>query len=81
MLQDKLSAIRDASAEKIPQEKLGKMLQAKEALGSTDILQRAIKVGETFPAFVLPDANGSQVSSQEILQRGPMLITLFRGVW
>jgi hypothetical protein len=81
MLQDKLNAISTASAEKIPPETLSKMLQAKETLGSTDILQRAIKVGETFPAFVLPDANGHQVSSQELLQRGPMLITLFRGVW
>lgn len=81
MLEDRLNAIRATSAEKIPPETLSKMLQAREALASTDILQRAIKVGETFPAFVLPDANGCQLNSQEFLQRGPMLITLFRGVW
>ena len=81
MLREKLNAMSAASAEKIPPETLSKMMQAKEALGSTDILQRAIKVGEIFPTFDLADANGTQVNSQELLQKGPMLITLFRGVW
>lgn len=81
MLQDKLNAMSAASAAKLPPETLSKMLQAKEDLGHSDILQRAIKVGENFPAFDLADANGNQVGSQELLQKGPMLITLFRGVW
>ena len=81
MLRDKLNAMSAASAEKVPPETLSKMMQAKEALGNTDILQRAIKVGEIFPAFHLADANSKRVGSQELLQKGPMLITLFRGVW
>ena len=81
MLQDKLNAMSAASAAKIPPETLSKMLQAKEDLGGSDILQRAIKRGENFPAFDLADAHGNQVSSQELLKKGPMLVTLFRGVW
>jgi hypothetical protein len=81
MLQDKLNAMSAASAEKIPPETMAKMLRAKEALENSDILQRTIKVDEQFPDFDLANADGSQVSSQELRQHGPLLIALFRGVW
>ena len=81
MLQDKLNAMSAASADKLPPETLSQMLHAKEALENSDILQKAIKVSENFPAFDLADANGNQVASQKLLKQGPMLITLFRGVW
>jgi hypothetical protein len=81
MLQDKLNAMSAASAAKLPPEIMAKMLQAKDDLANSDILQRTIKVGEQFPDFNLSDANGNMVHSKELRQEGPLLIALFRGVW
>jgi len=81
MLQDRLNAMSAASAEKLPPETWAKMLQAKEDLGNSDILQRTIKVDEQFPDFNLANADGNTLSSQELRQQGPLLVTLFRGVW
>jgi hypothetical protein len=81
ILQDKLNAMSAASAEKLPPEIMAKMLQAKDDLANSDILQRTIKVGEQFPDFKLSDANGNMVHSKELSQDGPLLIALFRGVW
>jgi peroxiredoxin len=40
-----------------------------------------IKVGAQFPAFNLPSATGAKVSSNELLAKGPLLITFYRGNW
>ena len=39
------------------------------------------KIGEAFPAFNLPDATGTPVSSTKLLTKGPLLITFYRGNW
>ena len=81
MLKKKLKAMSAASAEKVPPEIMAKMLRSKEELANSEILQGTIKVGEQFPDFNLADANGNQVSSLELRQQGPVLVTFFRGVW
>ena len=43
--------------------------------------QRALKVGEKAPAFILNDPEGKPVSSAELLARGPLAISFYRGVW
>lgn len=42
---------------------------------------RAIKAGDKAPSFSLSDQNGQIVSSAELLTRGPLVITFYRGVW
>ncbi|KAJ4286833.1 hypothetical protein N0V90_013085 [Kalmusia sp. IMI 367209] len=41
----------------------------------------AIPVGSKFPAFALPSATGVSVSSSELLAKGPLLVTFYRGNW
>ncbi len=41
----------------------------------------ALKVGEPMPAFVLPNAEGKLVASDELLARGPLVVSFFRGDW
>jgi peroxiredoxin len=41
----------------------------------------ALKAGMPAPAFTLPDADGNRVSSIELLGRGPLVISFYRGVW
>lgn len=40
-----------------------------------------IQVGAQFPHFTLPDAKGGQVSGKDLLTKGPILITFYRGNW
>jgi peroxiredoxin len=38
-------------------------------------------VGDRIPSFALPDPFGQLVSSDELLQRGPLVISFYRGDW
>jgi peroxiredoxin len=50
-------------------------------LNRSGFLQHAIKEGEPFPDFVLPSAEGKLVSLKSALDRGPVVISFFRGEW
>lgn len=43
--------------------------------------QSTIQVGDTLPPFRLPNAVGQEVSSTDLLAKGPLLITFYRGEW
>ena len=43
--------------------------------------QRALKAGDRAPEFALNDPDGNQVSSAELLARGPLVVSFYRGVW
>jgi hypothetical protein len=81
MLKDKLTELKAVAAGKIPPETLAVMQQAKEALANSDILNRTIKAGAKMPDFILADAGGRQVSLSELRRKGPVMISLYRGVW
>ena len=42
---------------------------------------RALKVGDAMPPFLLPDAEGRLVASDELLEQGPLVICFYRGDW
>ncbi|MFD1560966.1 peroxiredoxin-like family protein [Paraburkholderia silviterrae] len=42
---------------------------------------RAVKAGERAPTFRLKDQHGNEVSSVELLDKGPLVVTFYRGVW
>jgi len=42
---------------------------------------RALKVGNIAPAFTLPDPDGKLVSSEVLLEYGPLVVTFYRGAW
>ncbi|MBV9252093.1 MAG: redoxin domain-containing protein, partial [Acetobacteraceae bacterium] len=50
-------------------------------LRRTPFLEHALRVGEPFPDFLLPNADGRLVSRDDLLARGPMVATFFRGTW
>jgi peroxiredoxin len=43
--------------------------------------EAALRAGDEFPDFLLPDAEGRLVSRDELLAGGPAAITFFRGEW
>jgi peroxiredoxin len=50
-------------------------------LGRAETADRALKVGDTMPSFMLPNAEGHIVVSDELLKRGPLVVNFFRGSW
>ncbi len=40
-----------------------------------------LEIGTRVPLFCLPDARGDQVCLKELLERGPVVISFFRGDW
>ena len=43
--------------------------------------QNALATGDQLPAFVLPDTNGRLVRSDDLLARGPLIVSFNRGSW
>ena len=80
-LEEKLAAIRKGAAERVPAEKRAIMGQATKDLRASGILDRVAKVGDTLPAFALDSARGAEIRSADLLTRGAVVLTVFRGSW
>ena len=50
-------------------------------LGRAQTASRALKVGQAMPSFMLPNADGRLVFSDDLLARGPLVVNFFRGDW
>jgi peroxiredoxin len=57
------------------------MHRATAELEASGIENRALKVGDRAPSFTLFDQNHVPVSSADLLQRGPLVVSFFRGHW
>jgi hypothetical protein len=64
-----------------PREAIETMHRATEDLRGSGLAQRALKVGDLAPAFELANQDGDLVRSSDLLARGPLVITFFRGHW
>ena len=85
-LQDRLDAFKadftgGKLAVKPTKERLELMARATSELIESGQAQRARKAGEIAPEFSLEDADGKLVSSRDLLARGPLVISFYRGVW
>jgi peroxiredoxin len=52
-----------------------------ERLGQAEAADRVLKPGAALPDFVLPNAEGRLVASDELLARAPLVLTFYRGDW
>ena len=80
-LASKLDAIREAGAKRIPAEKRAVMGAAQQALRDSGIESGFIKVGDRLPDFTLGNARSQIVRSADLLNRGAVVLTVFRGHW
>jgi len=55
--------------------------RATEELRQSGLAERALKTGDRAPAFTLNNQDGKPVSSAELLAKGPLVLTFFRGHW
>jgi peroxiredoxin len=85
-LQDRLDAFKadfvgGKLAFKPTRERLDAMARATAELIESGQAQRAKKAGDVAPEFLLKDPEGNPVSSRELLARGPLVVSFYRGVW
>jgi hypothetical protein len=80
-LQDKLDNMRKQFESSAPPEALAVMHRATDDLLHSGIMDGVLKVGDRAPEFALPDEHGNLVSSLELLRKGPLVVSFYRGVW
>ena len=55
--------------------------RATEELRHSGLAERALRSGDRVQAFTLNNQDGNPISSVDLLAKGPLAITFFRGHW
>jgi hypothetical protein len=76
-----LDAIREAGAKRIPEDKRAIIGRDMAALRESDLMDGVIKVGDALPAFALENREGATIRSSDLLARGPLVVSVYRGSW
>lgn len=65
----------------VPPAVIKTMHRATAELIASGAADRALKTGDQAPEFVLKDPEGNTISSADLLKKGPLVISFYRGVW
>ncbi|MAH27183.1 MULTISPECIES: peroxiredoxin-like family protein [Pseudoalteromonas] len=80
-LKTQIDAFEVQKKANVPADILNLMDVTTEKLIAEQLSEHALKVGDKFPAFELPDSKGKQISSTELLTKGPLVLSFYRGGW
>lgn len=81
-LHEKLAALKaHAEGTLLPADVVEVLHRATDELIASGAQERALKAGDKAPSFTLIDADGNAVSSSDLLKKGPLVVTFYRGVW
>ena len=65
----------------VTREIVAMMHRATAELKASGIEGRALKIGDQAPDFTLFNQDHIEVSSKDLLRKGPMVVSFFRGHW
>ncbi len=80
-LKQKIDEYKQQSAGKAPPEAVAVMQRCTAELQASLTTRDIPAKGDALPAFSLPDSHGNVVSSTQLLEKGPLVVTFFRGMW
>lgn len=80
-LQDQISDFKAGFIQNAPKDIQELMATATQTLADSGIAEKAPKVSEVLPAFALPNQNGKTVNLTDLLVKGPVVVTFYRGGW
>ena len=80
-LQQRLDRIRGGFEKQAPAAALSVMHVATEDLRRSGMLDGVVGEGLQAPDFTLSDSTGEQIRLQSLLEKGPALLSFFRGDW
>lgn len=81
MLAVELKKYNEESKGRSPKETAALMNRMTQELLETKIMESAPKVGDSMPAFTLLNATGETIHSADLLAKGPLVISFYRGAW
>lgn len=76
-----LDVLRDGATKRMPSEALNAIQESIEDLSRSGIDARSLKVGDVVSDFELPNAVGKMVQLKTLLDKGPVVVTFYRGGW
>ena len=80
-LEQSLAKLKEKIEGNMPPENVAIIHQATKALVDSGMEERILKAGDKAPAFTLQNHEGVEVSSQDLLEKGGLVITFYRGIW
>ncbi|WP_299522839.1 peroxiredoxin-like family protein [Winogradskyella sp.] len=80
-LTEQLQAYANQSKSKLPQTSLETMQSAIDDLVASSILDSALRTGNKVPEISLPNATGSTINLNDILENNRVVLTFYRGGW
>jgi hypothetical protein len=78
---DRLEAIKAEFESMAPPGVLKVMQRVNDDLKHSGILEKVLTVGDHIPDVILPDTGGNTVRLSDALEKGPLVLTFFRGQW
>lgn len=80
-LKEQLDTYKAGFLERAPKEKIETFDDGVEAVVKSGIVAKAINVDDLAPDFSLSNALGETVTLSEVLKKGPVVLTWYRGGW
>ena len=80
-VREELQIMADSSKDRISSEAREVMSSFQKELESKKLLSTLRKAGDKFPNFSLPNHRGELIKSEDLLQKGSLIVTFYRGGW
>jgi hypothetical protein len=80
-LTEQLNDLQRQLGREIPREIMLQIGQFVQGLVQSGIEKTSSQAGDKMPYFILPNVLGRMISSADILAKGPMVLSFYRGVW
>jgi len=75
-----LKLARKNLSEKVSAETL-ELINGGKKLNHSEVIYKSLTAGDIVPNFVLPNQNGKLIEIQQVLKRGSVVISFYRGTW
>lgn len=80
-LQSKLDRLKERIEGGMSAQFLKVMHSATRELEQSGISERVLGTGANAPRFELEDQHGNSTKAEDLLARGPLVLTFYRGFW
>ena len=78
---NQLAQLTQQTCEHLTARDVGILQKATRVLRQSSIIEKSLQIGESVPNFSWVDENGQQISFDEFVKNGPVVINFFRGFW
>jgi peroxiredoxin len=80
-LREQTEALFAEHRRSMPPELMARVEGAVQQLIDSGIESRCLRTGDKIPPFALPDARGKVYDTVQLLRRGPLVLSFYRGGW